>query len=234
MVKGCRESLFPVPIGCLSYTLQLIGDVYFPALRPARVSLVRILLGQPPSLHHLRRRLPCLVRRLRRYYGTVRLPMPVHRWFTIIDLSSAAYQIIFSRQSWNLPVLAHEASTRARGLRQRRVTCALAFTRTSVWPSEQLNGVAHIDCICFRGSILRPCVPLSTHHLPPRGSRHMTRGHCGWLVGLRCETLSFSTSCRFIPAQSVFSVNILAENSQRHCYDLDSTGVYSYGKPRLI
>src|SRR6266478_6750380 len=43
-----------------------------------RVRLWRVLLGQRPSLHNLRRRLPAFVRLLRRYYAAVRLPPAVH------------------------------------------------------------------------------------------------------------------------------------------------------------
>ena len=39
---------------------------------------VRVPLGQPPFLHHLRNRPPGLVRWLRRYYGVVRFPAVVH------------------------------------------------------------------------------------------------------------------------------------------------------------
>jgi hypothetical protein len=42
----------------------------------------RVPLGRSPSLHHLRPRFPRLVRRLRRYYRTVRLPAVVHRGLT--------------------------------------------------------------------------------------------------------------------------------------------------------
>jgi len=65
--------------GCLSYLFQLTwraewpqrrrpvsGDPCDPALSPGRVLLAQIPLGQTPSLHLLRRRLPGLVRRLPR------------------------------------------------------------------------------------------------------------------------------------------------------------------------
>jgi hypothetical protein len=51
-------------------------------------------LGQSPSLHLFRRRLPNFVRRLLRYYGTVRLPAPVHHRRTSLDFPTrpAAHQ----------------------------------------------------------------------------------------------------------------------------------------------
>src|SRR5262249_28996476 len=69
------------------YALQPLFHV-LPVLRPARGSLARIPLGPRPWLHRLRcvrplRRSLCsarfrFVRRLHRYYGGVRLLVPVH------------------------------------------------------------------------------------------------------------------------------------------------------------
>src|SRR5438128_1449945 len=44
-------------------------------------------------------------------------------------------------------------------------------------------------------------VPLSTLHPFPHDNECMTRGQVG-LLFLSCKTLSFLTSCRFIPAHS--------------------------------
>src|SRR6266478_5446309 len=64
---------------CLTYPLQRAGRV-FPARCPGRVLLWQVPFGQTPSLHPLRCRLPGVVRRLLRYYGSVRLPRSVrHR-----------------------------------------------------------------------------------------------------------------------------------------------------------
>ena len=70
---------FLLPLPCsLPYTLRL------PVLCPARVRLNRVPLGPRPWLHLLRSRLPGLVRRLRRYYGGVRLLPPVHHWLRLL------------------------------------------------------------------------------------------------------------------------------------------------------
>jgi hypothetical protein len=61
-----------------------------PALRPGRGLLTRVPLGQVPSLRHLRCRSAGFVRRLRRYYGPVRLPWVVHRRCSAFALSGAA------------------------------------------------------------------------------------------------------------------------------------------------
>src|SRR5919106_1096069 len=47
----------------------------------------------------------------------------------------------------------------------------------------------------FRGSILRPRVPLSTLRRRPHGRPRMTRGHRDWL-GLRRTELASATTCR--------------------------------------
>lgn len=75
VVQERGELRLPVPSGCFAYTVQRTGRALSPALCPGRVLLVRVALGQAPSLRRLRRRLPGLVRRLRRYYGPVRLPV---------------------------------------------------------------------------------------------------------------------------------------------------------------
>src|SRR5208283_5019669 len=46
---------------------------------------VQFPFGQSPSLPPLRRQLPGFVRGVRRYYGTVRLPRPVHHRRTSLD-----------------------------------------------------------------------------------------------------------------------------------------------------
>src|SRR2546428_6640482 len=71
VVKERGEPHSLVLRSCLAYTSERTVRAD-PALSPGRVLLVRVPLGQAPSLHHLRRRLPGLVRWLRRYLGPVR------------------------------------------------------------------------------------------------------------------------------------------------------------------
>src|ERR1019366_2686593 len=68
-----------------SYPLKRAGHTD-PALRPERVALKRLPLGHHPSLHCLRRWFPSIVRPLLRYYGGVRLPVPVHHRIVSLDL----------------------------------------------------------------------------------------------------------------------------------------------------
>jgi hypothetical protein len=98
--------------------------------------LSRVPLGQPPSLHSLRRRLPSFVRGLRRYYGAVRLPMAVHHRITSLDFPLRPGPHPFAtRQPWDLPILARDVSGRAWGLGPRRVRPGLAFSPRAIVPS---------------------------------------------------------------------------------------------------
>src|SRR5919106_271430 len=84
VVQERREPLSFIPPCCLTYPLKRAGHV-LPALCPEHVTLKQIPLGQPPSLHHLLGLRLGLVRRLCRYYGAVRLPMPVHHRRASLD-----------------------------------------------------------------------------------------------------------------------------------------------------
>jgi hypothetical protein len=84
VVQERREPLLPVPFGGLTYSLERTERA-IPARCPERGLLVRVPLGPLPSLHHLRGRLPGLVRRLPRYYGAVRLPALVHHRRVSLD-----------------------------------------------------------------------------------------------------------------------------------------------------
>ena len=76
--------LTPFTAGCLTYPLKRAGHV-FPALCPGHVTLKRLPLGQSPFLHCLRSRTGGFVRQLRKYYETVRLPVPVHHRRASLD-----------------------------------------------------------------------------------------------------------------------------------------------------
>src|SRR5262245_54589442 len=73
-----------IPHCCLTYPLKR-AEHALPALGPEHVTLKQIPLGQPPFLHRLLGLRLGLVRRLRRYYGAVRLPVPVHHRRTSLD-----------------------------------------------------------------------------------------------------------------------------------------------------
>src|SRR5260370_29290047 len=77
MVEQRGESRPLVSTCHLTHTVQ-IARLAGPALRPGRGRLPDVLLGRSPSLHILRRWLLTVVRTLRRYHATVRLPIGVH------------------------------------------------------------------------------------------------------------------------------------------------------------
>jgi hypothetical protein len=84
VVEERSELLFPISTCCLTYPLERAGRVS-PALSPERVTFGRVPLGQPPSLHRFRCRSLGIVRRLRRYFGAVRLPTSVRHRRTSFD-----------------------------------------------------------------------------------------------------------------------------------------------------
>src|SRR5512145_1420557 len=84
MVQERREPLSLIPPCCLTYSLKRARHAG-PALCPGHVTLGRFPLGQSPFLHRLLSLRPGLVRRFRKYYGTVRLPVPVHHRCASLD-----------------------------------------------------------------------------------------------------------------------------------------------------
>src|SRR5207237_8106270 len=106
-----------VPLRNLTYPVQRTARAC-PALRPGRVLLARVPFGQPPSLHPLRHRSPSVVRRLRRYYRAVRLPVVVHHRrasldFPVRPLSPCA------RGDYELSRFSREVSPYMRGFSDR-------------------------------------------------------------------------------------------------------------------
>jgi hypothetical protein len=84
-VRHYRIRLLPQVITPnLTYPLKRARHA-LPALGPGHVTPKQIPLGQPPFLHHLLGLRLGLVRRLRRFYGAVRLPVPVHHRRASLD-----------------------------------------------------------------------------------------------------------------------------------------------------
>jgi hypothetical protein len=76
-----HRPIFPC---CLTYPLERTERAS-PARCPERVLLAQVPFGQTASLPPLRRHCSGLVRRVHRYYRSVRLPRSVHRRRTSID-----------------------------------------------------------------------------------------------------------------------------------------------------
>src|SRR5215475_16053874 len=100
-----------------------------------------VLLDPQPSLLTLRRRYSVLVRMIHRYYAAVRLLKDVHA-------GRAAYAFARRPAVWldrrclrGLPVLVHEVSRRAWGLRLRRAEQELALALLLMLPSAHYKDV---------------------------------------------------------------------------------------------
>ena len=145
VVQERGEPHLPVPSCCLPYPLQRTGRAV-PARCPGRVLLSQVSFGQTPSLHPLRGRLPGVVRRLRRYYGAVRLPVVVHHRRTSLDFPtrpaapSAAGDHGISRFPCEVFPYVHGVSDRAgsrRVSRYRRAGCGLPLLLTASAPRRK-------------------------------------------------------------------------------------------------
>src|ERR1700693_223401 len=81
-----RGELLLLPLlSCLPYASERLGHTSR-ELCPLCAFLACVPLGPRPWLHRLRRRLPGIVRRLRGYYGGVRLPTVVHHLLRVPGL----------------------------------------------------------------------------------------------------------------------------------------------------
>src|SRR5208282_4998139 len=142
----------------LSYLRQLAWRVY-PALSPERVLLAQVPLGQTPSLHLLRRRYSGFVRRLPRYYGSVRLPVFVHH--RLLSLNFPMRPERTGRPRGNPGSLNFRARCvpTCQGHRPRRTPAKLAMTLSRMLPSALCQGVGVLKLGVFRGSIAWPVVP---------------------------------------------------------------------------
>src|SRR5262249_51680429 len=187
---------------CLTHTEQ-VAQLADPALSPGRGRLPDVLFGRLPSLYALRQRFPTVVRTLRRYYATVRLPTGVHAGLLAHGLLQPSHRLSAPQASAAVGV------SRSGGVVFR---CVLGFSAGAV-SGGSLRPPPRRYCLpsCGTTSALRsrlfrssiPClhVPLSTLRWQPRGWPRMTRGQDGSL-NLSCMTLPFTTPRRFIPAHS--------------------------------
>src|SRR5712692_3434495 len=107
-----------------THTAQPLGHACS-ALCRLRVGWRDVLLDPRSSLPNLRQRLSALVRLVHRYYTEVRPLRRVHVRCSATGLSGPASYYLW--HNGGLPVLVHEVSQRARGLRLRGTRRWLAF-----------------------------------------------------------------------------------------------------------
>src|SRR5215469_2283050 len=197
VVEERGEPHLPIPGCCHTYPLQRTVRVVS-ARCPERVLPVRIPLDQFPSLHLLRRRRRAgLVRKLLRYYGTVRLPMPVHHRRMSLDFPtrpaapSAAGGHRTSRFSNKVFPYMPGVCDRAGSVRISR----WRYARCCLPPSPTTS--ASRSSTLSRLNTLPAPAPVNAS-VPPYGVPRMTRGQRGSLA-LHCVALSSTTPRRFIP-----------------------------------
>src|ERR1019366_2958386 len=151
-----------------------------PALRPGRGRLPDVLLGRSPSLPALRWRLSTVVRALRRYYATVRIPTNVHVGLLAQGLLQPARHTFHDGRRWGLPVLARGVSMHAWGLRLRAVRRMLAIAHPPVLPSAMRNDVGTPVAIISQLNTQPACAPVNAS---PAALRLPTHGSgSGWLA----------------------------------------------------
>ena len=194
----------PIPPCCLTYPLKRAGHA-LPALSPVHVTLKQIPLGQPPSLHHLLGLRLGLVRRLCRYYGAVRLPMPVHHRRASLDFPmrsgvfSSPDRHRISRFPLKVLTCMRRVSDRAESKsvsRYRRPQFCLPHISTASAPqsSHRFHGGVSIS----RLNTWPIRTPVNASPAPLRTRMH-ARSRCGSLFLHRMK-LSLTTPCRFLPA----------------------------------
>src|SRR5208282_5877474 len=141
----------------LSYPRQRTRRVY-PALSPERVLLAQVPLGQTPSLHLLRRRCSGFVRRLPRYYGSVRLPVFVRHRLLSLDFPMRPKRTGRSRENPGSLNFRARCVPTCQGHRPRRTPAKLAMPLDRMLPSALCQGVGVLKLGVLRGSITWPVV----------------------------------------------------------------------------
>ncbi len=150
----------------MTYPLQRTWHIS-PTLRSECVLLSQVPLGQPPSLHPLRRRLSGIVRELRRYYGSVRFPVSVHHWLVSLDFPIRSEKP-FSRKDTGSPGSRAKCFSTCTGsltARDSPTSCALNVGDVAF---RQLLGRRRSGVNLFRSSISGLHLPLSTLRLCSR------------------------------------------------------------------
>ena len=192
---ACRELLL-FPFLCPStYTAQPLGHASSARCR-SHVRLCDILLDPRSSLPNLRLQLPALVRLAHRYYTGVRPLRCVPIRCSGISLSGPASHCIW--RNGGLPVLVHEVSQRARGLRLRGTRWRLAISSPPVWPSTIVTVSASQSAFSKLNTRPTDAAVYASRAASRRPAQNSRSGWNRYL--LSCKTLSFPTSCRFIPA----------------------------------
>src|SRR5271166_5993848 len=142
VVEERGELLLRPLLSCFPYASERLGHTS-PALCPVCALHACVPLGPRPWLHRLRRRLPGIVRRLRGYYGGVRVPTVVHHRLRLpgfpMRTGAARERFPFidppSWSAWPLGGAAKPASSHARVCDHGGSSGRSRMARPCVWPS---------------------------------------------------------------------------------------------------
>src|ERR1700730_2450630 len=179
MVEERGEPRPLIPTCCFTHTVQ-VAQLANPTLGPGRGRLPDVLLGRSPSLHALRRCLLTLVRALRGYYSTVRLPIDVHVGRPAQGLLQPARRIFTSGRRWGRRVLARVVSRHAWGLRLRSFRRTLAMAHPPALPSAIRNDVGTLVAIISQLNALPACAPVNASMVALRLATHDSGS--GWFA----------------------------------------------------
>src|SRR6266436_272570 len=171
MVQERREPQLLILSCCLTYPLQRTRRV-FPARCPGRVLLRRVPFGQTPSLHPLRRRLPGVVRGLRRYSGSVRLPRSVRHRRTSLDFPTRP-RATATLGGLGISRFPSEVFTYVHGVSDRAGLCNASRYRRSRWGLPLLLTASASRSNCLTRLNTRPArSPVNASTPPLRAAPH--------------------------------------------------------------
>src|SRR5467141_2533781 len=131
VVQKRREPQLLILSCCLTYPLQRTRRVR-PARCPGRVLLWQVPFGQTASLHPLRCQLPGVVRRLLRYYWSVRLPRSVRHRRTSLDFPTRP-KATAALGEHGISRFPSEVSAYVHGVSDRAGLCNASRYRRSRW-----------------------------------------------------------------------------------------------------
>src|SRR5713101_1447252 len=156
---------------CLTYPLQRTRRVN-PARCPGRVLLWQVPFGQPSSLHPLRCQLPGVVRRLLRYYWSVRLPRSVRHRRTSLDFLTRP-KATAALGEHGISRFPGEVSAYVLGVSDRAGLCNASRYRRSRWGLPLLLTASASRSNCLTRLNTRPArSPVNASTPPLRAAPH--------------------------------------------------------------
>src|SRR5713101_7535746 len=171
VVQERRESQLLILSCCLTYPLQRTERVR-PARCPGRVLLWQVPFGQTASLHLLRHRLPGFVRRLLRYYWSVRLPRSVRHRRTSLDFPTRP-KATAALGGLGISRFPGEVSAYVLGVSDRAGLCNASRYRRSRWGLPLLLTASASRSNCLTRLNTRPArSPVNASTLPLQAAPH--------------------------------------------------------------